>query len=60
MVRLARCSNNMIDIDECSNALDMTIFPKDNEKEYGSCLGTPLGNVSCKYKLEIESGMPLW
>ena len=60
MVRLARISNNMKCIEECSNAIDLIIFPEGKEKQCGNCIGSRSDHNVCKYMLEIGSGMCIY
>jgi hypothetical protein len=55
-MRLARCSNSMTAIDECSNAIDLIIFPENEEKQFGMCIGSPSDNSPCKYRSNLQSG----
>ena len=45
-----------MEIDECSNAVALTVFPGGKEKQYGRCVGSPSANDICKYSLQLECG----
>jgi hypothetical protein len=53
-VRLARCSNSIKEIDEYSNAIDLIIFPENEEKQFGMCIGSPSDNSPCKYRSRVQ------
>ena len=46
-----------MEIDECSNAVGLTIFPEEKEKQPGHCIGSTSDKLGCKYRMELESGI---
>ena len=48
-MNLAKWSDELNDYSEFSNPIEVIIFPEEQEKRKGKCIGNAAGNRHCKY-----------